>query len=504
MEITNKSPWLDEVKLDNKYPEVTTNLSTDVVIVGAGTTGIVSAYLLAKAGKKVVVIEKGSIGSGETSYTTAFITNVIDIAIQRLLKEFGKDKAKLVWKSAIEAINLIEKIISEENIECEFERCPSYYYTLNKKDIEYLRKESEIAKELDFEAEFIENDPSIGFDNLAYIRFDNQAKFQPREFLLQLADKAVKYGAKIFENTTILEYCCQSPTKVKTSKFEITADYSILATHIPNQSFIDVVSRLKPKQTYVLEAWTNEDLRTKEGLYWDTNEPYYYFRVDKTKELTRIIIGGRDHLTGKETEIPIEERYEKIQEYLSSIYPDISFEAKNRWSGQIYESVDGLPFIGQNILNEKQLIGTGFDGDGMVFGPLSAKLNSDLILGVENPYSELYSSKRIKNTKSIIKRGVEFADGAIFKKFLLPSDDEIRNIVLDSGKVVKINGKPVAVYKDSKGELKKVSALCTHQGCVVKWNQSERSWDCPCHGSKFTTEGDVITGPADKPLETIE
>lgn len=504
MEPTNKTPWIDEVAFDNDYPELDKNIETDVAVVGAGIFGVFTAYLLSKAGKRVVLIDKGSIGSGETSYTTAFITNVIDADLYELVKRFGKDTVKKVWQAGIHVINEIERIVKEENIECEFQRCPTYYYANDEDGVKALKEEYKLMIDLGFNAEFVEGDLSVGFQNLAYIKFDNQAKFQPRMFLLGLVKKAKEYGAEIYENTLIQDYCCKNPTKVKTDKFEISAQYSVIATHMPNNGAMEITSRINPYLTYVLEVVTKDDIQVQEAINWDTVDPYHYFRVDKRENYTRIIIGGEDHVSGKGAESNIDHKYKALENHLQMLFPGLNYEIKNMWSGEILESIDGLPFIGPTLSNEYQLIGTGFAGDGMVFGPLSAMINSDIILGNSNEYKDIFSVKRLKNILGLMQKGVEITREMVSGRINLPSEDEIEKIPSNYGKVIRMKGKPVAVYKDKDGNIKKLSAVCTHQGCIVKWNDSEKVWDCPCHGSRFLKSGKVMTGPAKKPLEVIE
>lgn len=513
---STKSTWLDEVKLDFKFPKLSQDIHADVVIVGAGITGITTAYLLAKAGKKVIVLDKNKVLSGETSYTTAFITHVIDADLSSLVKALGIKKAKQVWESGVHAIDLIESIIKSEKIACEFERVPARVYINNPKELKYLETEKRLAHKIGFEAKLhqwkeqsanelsddldIQDETNLGFDHCGYLEIPNQAKFEPLLFLRSLIEICTKLGVEFYEDTMVEKYCCQNPTKVTTEDgFTVSAQYCVVATHYPNNGMFEMNVKSKPMQTYVIEFRTNK-FRVPAGIYWDSEDPYHYFRVDRKGSNHRIILGGGDHETGKK--IDTDEKFENLEKYFQKIFPRTNYEIVNRWSGQVIVMEDLIPMIGQNPANEYQLIATGFAGDGILFGPLSAKINSDIILGKENPYIDLYKPRKVSGIAGLMRRGMNFMSETVKSKLKigLENETEIDKLEPDSGKVFNLNGKAVAVYKSKDGEISKHSANCTHMGCVVTWNDSQKTWDCPCHGSRFKKTGEVISGPAKKPL----
>lgn len=502
-----KSLWLSETKSNKNYLSGTSTTAVsniDVIVVGAGITGLVTAYRLQQSGKKVMVLEKDKVAGGETAYTTAFITYVIDTDLPVLTKRFGKENAKMIWNSATEAIDYIEEIINTEKIDCDFMRVPGVNFTTTQEDVEFLQELQTAAIEIGYNPEF----RSLQLDvdaALAELHFPDQAKFSPLKFLYSLAKICSERGVIIREDATVASYSKETERQVVELEGgeKLYSDFVVVATHNPNNGAQEVISRLTPCQTYVLTAEIPSGI-FPEQLYWDTAEPYHYFRIDKseTEGKQLITLGGEDHRTGTS---PEKDPQEELEKFLISLLPEgTTYQMKYRWSGQVLESIDGIPFIGRNLRNKGQFIATGFAGDGMIFGPLSAIINTDLILGRENKWEHLYTAKRLFNIPQLMKRGLEITGGLIGNRLnnLKPnSDADIEKMPPGTGKVLNLQGKQVAVYKDDNGKVVRRSAVCTHQGCIVHWNQQAQSWDCGCHGSRFATSGEVMAGPAKKPLE---
>lgn len=478
------------------YPVLSGDQEIDVVVVGAGITGLTTAYLLAKQGKRVIVVDKGPVASGESMATTAFINYAVDASLSELKKTFTEDTARAVWQSTQAAIDYIERIISDEQIDCEFIRCPLYLYASTDGDRGMLQQEYELMKQFGFPA----TEVSDIFSSYA-LRLDNNAKFHPIKYLYALAEKIVALGGIIYQNTEVVSYAHGAQGIVHTKQGDITAEYVVIATHNPNNWAFDVHTRIMPYQTYVI-AGTCAPGTVEEGMYIDTEEPYHYLRVDKGNGQDRFLFGGEDHETGKQVDM---KQHERLARHLSQLLPADSFTITHQWSGQIIGTVDDLPFIGNSLVTPSDtLAATGYGGDGMVFGTLAAVLNTDIILGHTNATQEIYSMKRFHGVKNVIKQNANFVAQLVRGRKKEMHESDLSALANDSGMVIDDQGKKVAAYKDADGSVKKMSAVCTHLGCIVGWNNEGKSWDCPCHGSRFSKDGTVLRGPANKPLRPIQ
>jgi len=479
------------------YPSLSTDHTTDVVIVGAGITGLTTAYLLLKRGKKVTVIDKDRIASGESTNTTAFLTYVTDADLSELAKTFGKEKAAAVWHSVQAAIDLIETIVTEEQIACEFMRCPLQYYATDTEGKDFLEKEYSLIKNLGFP---VIKESGI-FSSPLSLTIQENAKFHPLKYLYALAEKVTAMGGIIFQDTEVIGYEHEKHAAVKTHNGTLFADHIVIATHNPNNWAFDVHTRILPAQTYVIGGTCKKGV-IKEGLYIDTHDPYHYFRVDELPHEDRFLLGGEDHETGKEDDA--HERHGRLREYVKRLLPDGTYTITHEWSGQVINTVDGIPFIGNSLVTPPDtLSATGYAGDGMTFGTLAGIVNADHILGNTNATQDLYSMARFKGVKNILKQNVSFIKEFISGRKELPSVEE-ETLSPGSDAVIDMAGKKVAVYKDDHGETHIMSAVCTHLGCIVDWNTEAKTWDCPCHGSRFKCDGTVLRGPAKKPLPPVE
>lgn len=493
----NTSLWFD-AKSKIHFPKLQKNIETEVVIIGGGIHGLTAAYILAKAGKKVTLVEKNKIGTGETGYTTAFISYLIDTDLQKLIKNFDKETAQVVVQSCRDAINFIEKACLEENIQCDFKRVPLTIYTTKEEDLNYLQEESTAAKELELDIPF-HNESIKGIDSLAYIEACCHAVFQPLKYLYGLAEAAKKYGANIYENSEVIKIHSGKTITVSLADATISGSYVIAATHAPLNSQYLVQIKLKPYNTYVL-AGTVPRGTLPEGLFIDTESPYHYLRVEKSTKFDRVIFGGGDHETG--TVADTENKFAELEMYFRDHISKI-FKKEYQWSGQVLESPDGLPYIGQHPLHSNEYIGTGYAGDGMPFGTLSGIINADLILKNKSEYKALYKPGRAKGVTNILKQSLTYPIQMIKDHLFNAQETKIKEIKKGDGGIVTFKGKKYAVYKDEDGKIIKLSPICTHLGCIVHWNSHEKTWDCPCHGSRFTKTGEVMAGPAVKPLKKI-
>ncbi len=414
MNISEQPPWQHE-KNKYAYPSLEKDEDTEVVIIGGGITGVVTGYLLTKAGREVILLESDRIGSGSTAYTTAFITQIIDTPLTELVKLFGPDNAKLIWESGKEAIREIETISSKEEIDCEFERCSTYTYAHTERDFEHLENEKETADTLGFET-ILHKENKLGFENYGYLETPNQAKFHPLKFLFALTKEARTAGVKIFEKSEVFEIRSGKTLEVLTAKAVIKAKHVIVATGKPFNNPKQTHFKKGYYKTYVVQA----EIPTgtlKEGLYMDTKNPYHYFRVDSEKDHDRLILGGEDH----RAELPMNEKnsFAVLENYLKSLLPKTEYKIISNWSGTILEPSDGLPLIGEYAPG--QFLGTAFSGNGMTYSIVSALLFRDMIAGKANKWAALYDPKRKSTLYQLLMKGkdytAEFFGGAVKNVF---------------------------------------------------------------------------------------
>jgi glycine/D-amino acid oxidase-like deaminating enzyme/nitrite reductase/ring-hydroxylating ferredoxin subunit len=497
------SSYWQETKIP-RYRPLKEFTAFDVVVVGGGITGLTAAYLLQKAGKSVCVVERDRVGMVDSGHTTAHITYVTDLRLPKIAQYFDKQRARLTWQAGKYAIDTIESIAANENIECEFRRIPGFLHARlrgKRDETAQLQEDADLARELGFEAMFV---PEVPFCGKPGVRFANQAKFHPIKYMAGLAACITARGGSIFEQTEVTEVESK-PTVVIANGQRIEADFLVIATHVPLMGKTGLVSatmlqtKLAPYSSYAIGAKVTKG-QIPEASYWDTSDPYYYLRVDTHRSHDYLIFGGADHKTGQEDDT--EKRYEELEQVLLDFAPAAKID--RHWSGQVIETNDGLPYIGETA--ERQFVATGFSGNGMTFGPFAAMMACEQFLGRTNPWQELFSVNRKKIRGGVwdfIKENVDFPYYFLRDRLLGAEGKETREVKRGDGKVLEINGDRVACHRDENGKLSTVSAVCTHMGCIVHWNSTEKTWDCPCHGSRFRPNGEVLAGPAEAPLEKV-
>lgn len=405
--------WLEDVK-GNTYPSLEGDITTDVAIVGAGMAGTITAYLLAKAGKKVVVIDKGDIESATTSYTTAWITTDLDTDISDLIKMYGKEKEKMLWDSGNRSIDLIENIIKDENIECEFVRTPVYTYATSKRETEELKREYEAAKQARIQIDFKEG-ALLGIKSESYLEIPNQAKFHPLKFLVAVQEAAIRYGATFYNFTKAIRIEGNEPVVITTEKGTITTEYSVMATYQPFQNPKELFAKKGMYKSYVFEAEIPKGL-IKEGMYLDLANPYHYFRIDPSPHHDRMIVGGEDHR--QEIHMPEEKNYRALESYLKDLLQGTEYTIIKKWAGGILENVDGLPLIGVfSKATDHQLVITAFSGNGMHFSMIAAGIIRDIVLEKNNRDIGLYDAGRTIKPYRFYRKFIDFA-GEFFGGFV--------------------------------------------------------------------------------------
>lgn len=487
-------------------PQTPLPRQVDVAIVGGGITGLTAAYLLKQAGKRVAVFEREDIGAGDTGNTSAHVTYVTDASLGAIEKQFGRDAAIRVWRGGQAAIDLIEANARQRGISCGFRRVPAFQcapFLDGAGDTEALRKDADRAREMGFDARFLERGPITG---KPAIGFSDQAVFHPFEYISGLA-LAIEGGGSLVRVKCEVSQVLDDPLAVVVNGETVACEDVILATHVPLAGKTGLLSatlfqtKLYPYSSYVLGAALHDD-SIAPGLYFDSSNPYYYLRVHENRDGRYAIFGGEDHKTGQETDT--DRCFERLVHSFSRLVPAATIE--RRWSGQVIETSDGLPFIGATA--EHQYVSTGYAGNGMTFGTLGGMMLHDAVLGRRNPWSDIFDpDRKVSSAGAIatyISENVDYPWYYVADRVRHPDAGSVDAVAPGDGKVLDIDGKRVAVHRRGDGSLVKVSAVCTHMGCLVRWNGAETTWDCPCHGSRFTTDGLVLGGPAETPLEKLD
>lgn len=486
------------------------DLRVNVCIVGAGISGMTTAYLLARTGRSIVVIDDGPIAGGETGRTTAHLTAALDDRYYEIEKLHGRDGARIAAASHTAAIDRVETISSLEEIDCDFERLDGYLFLGGDSKREELDRELMATRRAGLETELVDRIPVDSFDSGAALRFPRQAQFHPLKYLKGLARAILRDGGKICCGTHAEKIEDGEPAKVTTSDGHvITADSIIVATNTPVNDWLIIHSKQAAYRTYVIGCRVPRNSIPR-GLYWDTPDPYHYIRLQdapsksgEASDSEFLIVGGEDHKTGQADKM--DSRFQTLEEWARKRFPMIR-SVDYRWSGQVMEPVDYMGYIGANPGSDRHIyVATGDSGNGMTHGTIAGILLTDLVLGLKNPWAALYDPSRVKlgAAAEYVKQNVNVAEQ--YKDWLTDGDVTGESeIEPGEGAVIRRGSRKVAVYRDEKGALHERSAVCTHLYCIVDWNATEKSWDCPCHGSRFDPYGKVINGPAIAPLHSPE
>jgi glycine/D-amino acid oxidase-like deaminating enzyme/nitrite reductase/ring-hydroxylating ferredoxin subunit len=478
------------------------DLHSQVVVVGGGITGVTTALLLAEAGKEVTLLESRSLSAGVTGATTAHLTEALDTRYHELESNFGKQGAALARASSRDAIEKMAELAAAGD--SGFERVNGYLFAEEQDQLNELDAELEAAERAGALVSRLPEAP-LPFSTRGAVVFANQAQVRPTDYLRHLAARLARSGARVFEGVTVANVEASGQLRLETDTgYAVTADAVVLATHAPFQS-LKLQLELAQYRSYVVAAPLQRPLG---GLFWDLADPYHYLRSVAVDGVEYAIVGGGDHRTGTIPEggpeaplLALEAYAARLGEGGGSIGGRWSTQ---RWSSQVVESADGLPFIGKPEPDVELYLAQGFSGNGLTLGTLSAMLISDALLGRANRYADLYRADRFKplaSAAAVFSENAETVSHLVAGHVKPVSDRTPDELAAGEGRILKVHGKKLAVYRDDGGELHALSALCTHQGCQVAFNALERSWDCPCHGSRFDVEGRVLDGPAKRPLQ---
>lgn len=496
------SAWMS-TKVMEDAPSLSRSESTEIVIVGSGIAGMSVAYELVKAGKDVVILDRGPIGKGMTSRTTAHLTAQCDDGFHEMIGRRGEELARSWYESQAASIDRIETNQRELHIDCDFRRLEGYLFQAPETEPEMLDREYEATKKVGMPVFQEKGVPFGGQAATPTLRYPNQATFHPLKYLAGIAAAIRKAGGRFYAETTVerVEEDANGVQVTTTAGHVIGAKQAVVATNSPINDRYAIHTKQAPYRTYAMAFSIAHD-RLPDGLYWDTFDPYHYVRLQPGGGSDILIVGGEDHKTGEADDA--ERRFTRLEAWMRSLLPDLGREL-HRWSGQIQDTIDFAGFIGRNPGSKRSYVVTGDSGQGMTHGSVAGILISDLILKGDSPWIAVYdpSRKPLKAAGTYLRENVSVAKN--FAEYVAPGDisslDELRP---GQGAIVRQGMSKVAAYRATNGELMLRSAACSHLGCHVHWNSFENCWDCPCHGSQFAPDGTALNGPAVSSLAKVE
>ena len=497
----NESIWGATAELP-KSRRLTTDVECDVCIVGGGISGLTTAFLLAKAGKRVVVLDDGPLASGMTLVTTAHLSNVIDDRFVKMLRWHGDEKTRLAAQSHAAAIDFIEQTSGELHIDCDFQRLDGYLFSAGEQGEVDLDEELEASRRAGVAVEAVGRAPSVEVDTGGCLRFPQQARFHPFKYLDGLVKAFKRAGGKVFTNSHVDKIVSGEVVRVEVGEHVVSTMAVVVATNSPINDMVALHTKQAPYMTYVIGARVPRG-SVEDALYWDTLDAYHYVRLQPLdQESDLLIIGGEDHKSGQADDA--DERHQRLLQWTRERFP--VGEVEFTWGGQCMETIDGLAFIGRNPLDRDNVyVVTGDSGMGMTHGTIAGMLLTDMILGRENPWEQLYdpSRKTVAAARPFLKENVNVVGQ--YLDWLTPGEvKSVDEIAPGTGAIIRRGMTKIAACRDDDGHLTELSAVCPHLGCVVHWNNAERSWDCPCHGSRFHADGEVVNGPANVNLSPTE
>jgi glycine/D-amino acid oxidase-like deaminating enzyme/nitrite reductase/ring-hydroxylating ferredoxin subunit len=496
-----KSPqsyWIDSVNIKS-YSPLYKDIKVDVAVIGGGMAGISTAYTIKNEGLKVAVLDAGKILNGTTGHTTAKITSQHSLIYDKIKKKMGEEKASIYAKANETAISTIANIVKEKNIDCDFSWQPAYVYTQDEKNIQKIIDEVETAQKCGIQASFVENIP-LPFKINAAIKFEKQAQFHPLKYLKVLTEEITQDGSDIFENTKVIGIIEESGSCVliTNTDYKVYASKVVICSHYPCYDGLGLYfTRIYPDRSYIIGARIEE--KFPDGMYINTDQPTRSLRSQETNGEQMVLFVGENHKTGQGEDTS--SHYKNLIDFARETFTtrDILY----RWSTQDYTTMDEVPYIGKLTGGSSNIfVATGFSKWGMTNSVVASIIIKDLIIKGENPWAQVYDPTRftpIASAKNFVRENIDVASHLISGKLEHIPNDIV--ISVGEGKVIEINGNRIGAFKDELEILHLVDTTCTHLGCELQWNSAERSWDCPCHGSRFDFDGEVLDGPAILPLK---
>jgi glycine/D-amino acid oxidase-like deaminating enzyme/nitrite reductase/ring-hydroxylating ferredoxin subunit len=496
-----KPLWTDvrDPARNRKSPK---KLEANVCVVGAGIAGLSVAYLLAREGKSVIVLDEGKVGSGQTERTSAHLASAIDDRFVEMEKLHGEEGSRVCYQSHAKAIDTIEQITREEKIDCEFKRLDAFLFSIPSDPPDFLEKELAAAQRAGF------GDAQITKHALGRcIRFPRQARFHPLKYLYGLEEACKKLGVKFYVGSRVRDVSGgdtskNEPVRIQYVGGEMTADAAVVCTNTPApiNDWMGIYLKQASYRTYVIACEIPKGA-VEDALYWDTADPYHYARIEPLEDHDLLIVGGEDHKTGQFEKDAAP--FMRLLAWAKEKFPMVG-EEKYRWSGQVQEPDDGVAFIGRALTKKENVyVCTGDSGMGLTHGTIAGLLITDQILGRPNPWEKLYDPSRKQTNRDFVK---ENANAMAQYLDLLRGGEisDVKQIPAGEGRVMREGLHKLAVYRDEAGKIFKHSAVCTHLQCIVQWNHVEKTWDCPCHGSRFDPQGKVLMGPAIDDLPSVK
>lgn len=491
--------WWDQTP-DQRYPKLEGDLEVDVAIVGAGLVGLATAAALLDSGLRVVIVERETVASGETGRTTAHATQLLDVRYAQLARTFGQQDARRVVASQREALERLAELDRVFRLDADVRRVPAYLYSDQSEEYAELEEEGRSAADAGLGVEMTREVP-LPFATAGALRVDHQLRFHPVRFATALARALVQRGVRVYEGSPALDIVDGSPCRVETPAGTLTAGAVVVAAHVPVNTRVAMHTSIVPMRSYAI-ASRADDVEMGDALFFDTASPYHYLRKLRLAGGEDVlIVGGGDHRVGDTAAAA--SAVADLGNYVRSRFGDLP--SVTRWSGQILESIDGLPYIGCSPGAENVYVASAFGGNGTTFAMTAAAVNADALLGRSNPYAELYRPLRMVTAPSLLElvrhnmsAAAELVAGRLSGTSHPPA------LGPNEGAIVKVDGVNTAVARDAGGQLHCLSPVCPHMGCHVRWNPSEATWDCGCHGSRFAMDGRVLNGPATEGLQAAE
>lgn len=492
------SYWLDSSGQPS-FPPVTDS-ATEVVVVGGGITGLMTAYILAGEGVPVLLLEKDRIGWGTTGFSSAKVTVQHGMVHQRLQRQHGHDVARAYSEAQQAGFWMIAAVASEEDIDCDMRWIPSALYTEDAERRDDLAHEAEICQALGLPAQLV-GVIDLPFPVAAALELPNQLSIHPYRFCQGLARSIVENGGRIAEGTLVRDVTGEDPIEVVTDRGHIKASAVVLATQTPIVNSGAFFARTAPSMSYVI-AGPYEDL--PEVMALSIDEPMRSIRPHRGRDATVLLIGGSGHRTGRPND---EDPYRELESWAKQRFE--GFQPRWRWGAQDFMPADGLPFIGPMTHRRPNIyVATGFAKWGLSTGAAAGRLISNRILGKHTPWGDIFDPTRVRplaSAPTVLHQGVETVRSIIGDRLLGdPEEGTVGDLAPGCGAIVKVHGERVAAFRDEDGSVRAVSPICTHLGCLIEFNGADRTWDCPCHGSRFDTDGRVVSGPATRDLDRIQ
>ena len=494
------SYWVDSTP-ETTHPQLDRDVTVDVAIVGGGMLGISAALMLKRAGAKVAVLEGGRVAGGVTAYTTAKVASSHGVHYKEVASSFGQDGARSYAQAQESALDEMAAWVEEMGIDCDWRRKPSFVYSVDEKERKRNEQEHEACAQAGLPVSLVTDAPELPFPIVAAVRYDNQAEFHPRKYLLALAREIPGDGSAIYERSRVVSAADGETGRVTTAEgYTVTAGDVIVATHFPFMDRGLYFARQHPERSYALGVYVDD--HQVEGMYLSTESPSHTMRSIPTERGEMLLVGGESHKVGQSDE---EERYAKLEGWAREHWN--VREVAYRWSTQDAMPVDGVPFIGKLNPGAKSFwVGTGFRKWGLTNGHAAAAILTAAIDGRELPYAHVFDSTRVgplSAAKELLRENVNVGRRFFQDHLSRPDERDAGDLAPGEGGTVRVGAKKVGAYRDDEGRLHAVSTVCTHLGCAVVWNGAETSWDCPCHGSRFHYDGTVLEGPAVKDLKPV-